>query len=100
MPFPGLKTANERKDVIAYLAAASSPAAAPAVVQRTAAPAAAPANRRPRQPSRRPVHSGCAIPCVQASPKAGWSFIGVGGTIDGQVNPVLSAAEGQWSRSS
>ena len=34
MPFPGLKTANERKDVIAYLVAATSPAGAPAVAQR------------------------------------------------------------------
>ena len=43
MPFPGLKTANERKDVIAYLVAATSPAGAPAVAQRAQPPAAAPA---------------------------------------------------------
>src|SRR5262249_4365386 len=29
MPFPGLKTANERSDVIAYLAAAAAPVATP-----------------------------------------------------------------------
>ena len=42
MPFAGLKTANERKDLIAYLAAASSPAGAPAVAQRAQPAAAAP----------------------------------------------------------
>jgi nitrite reductase (NO-forming) len=43
MPFAGLKTANERKDVIAYLVAASSPAGAPAVAQHAQPAAAAPA---------------------------------------------------------
>ena len=47
MPFPGLKTENERSSLIAYLVAASSPAA-PAVAQQ--APAAS--------PSRGPVTTG------------------------------------------
>jgi nitrite reductase (NO-forming) len=86
MPFPGLKTENERKAVIAYLAAGPSPAAATVA----AAPAAVPAG----QPAasyipglRYTLHSGIA--------EGRMVFIGVGGTIDGQVNPVLSAAEGQ-----
>ena len=96
MPFPGLKTATERKDVIAYLAAASSPAGAPAVAQRTEAPAAAPAQSSAAtgQPA------AAYVPDARYTLRSGIAegrmvYIGVGGTIDGQVNPVLSAAEGQ-----
>lgn len=92
MPFPGLKTENERKTVIAYLAAGTAAAApTPQVVQRTpTAPAAAPSDQ-----------SGTSyIPGLRYTLRTGIAdgrmvFIGVGGTIDGQVNPVLSAAEGQ-----
>jgi nitrite reductase (NO-forming) len=96
MPFPGLKTATERKDVIAYLAAASSPAGAPVVGQRTEAPAAASA-----QPSAATGEPAAAyVPDARYTLRSGIAegrmvYIGVGGTIDGQVNPVLSAAEGQ-----
>ena len=98
MPFPGLKTENERKAVIAYLAAGPSPTVAvpaaaqpPQVAQRTpSAPAAAPADQ-----------AGTSyIPGLRYTLRTGIAegrmvFIGVGGSIDGQVNPVLSAAEGQ-----
>jgi nitrite reductase (NO-forming) len=86
MPFPGLKTENERRDVIAYLAA--SAAAAPAV---TSPPA-------PAAPPQR--GSVSYIPDIRYTLRSGIAegrmvFIGIGGMIDGQVNPVLSAAEGQ-----
>jgi nitrite reductase (NO-forming) len=86
MPFPGLKTENERRDVIAYLAA--SAAAAPAVTSQPA-PAAPPQRG-----------SVSYIPDIRYTLRSGIAegrmvFIGIGGMIDGQVNPVLSAAEGQ-----
>jgi nitrite reductase (NO-forming) len=96
MPFPGLKTATERKDVIAYLVASSSPAGGPAVAQRTEAPAAALAQSSVAmgQPA------GGYVPDARYTLRSGivegrMVYLGVGGTIDGQVNPVLSAAEGQ-----
>jgi nitrite reductase (NO-forming) len=99
MPFPGLKTENERSAVIAFLAAGSSPAAAaPAVAQ---APVAAPrvgAVGPAAAPGTSPASS--YVPGLRYTLRTGIAegrmvFIGVGGTIDGQVNPVLSAAEGQ-----
>jgi nitrite reductase (NO-forming) len=88
MPFPGLKTENERRDVIAYLAASAAPA--PAAAAPPAPPAAAPA----------PRGAVSYIPDIRFTLRSGIAegrmvYIGVGGTIDGQVNPVLSAAEGQ-----
>ena len=104
MPFPGLKTENERKAVLAYLAAGSSPAAAPQTAQR--APAAAPspqaAKRAPAAPAATAADQPATtyIPGLRYTLRTGIAegrmvFIGVGGAIDGQVNPVLSAAEGQ-----
>jgi len=97
MPFPGLKTENERNAVIAYLAAGASPAAAPAVA-RAPAPGAAAAQQTPAAPADQPATS--YIPGLRYTLRTGIAegrmvFIGVGGEIDGQVNPVLSAAEGQ-----
>lgn len=95
MPFPGLKTATERKDVIAYLVAAASPAGAPAVAQRVQPPAA------PAQPPAPAEQSAVGyVPDARYTLRSGIAegrmvYLGVGGTIDGQVNPVLSAAEGQ-----
>jgi nitrite reductase (NO-forming) len=82
MPFPGLRTADERKDVIAYIAAASAPAVTPPP---------------PPAPSQQSVSY---IPDVRYTLRSGIAegkmvFIGVGGAIDGQVNPFLSASEGQ-----
>ena len=95
MPFPGLKTDHDRTDVIAYL---SAPAAAVAQAQRAATPApAAPAANAPQ---------GAPAPAVGYIPDARYTlrsgiaegrmvYLGVGGAIDGKVNPVLTAAEGQ-----
>ena len=101
MPFPGLKTGNERKDVIAYLVAASSPAGAPVVAQRAPAPTAAPASPPGAQPATpAPARSVSYIPDVRYTLRSGIAegrmvYLGVGGAIDGQVNPMLAAAEGQ-----
>ena len=95
MPFPGLKTENERNAVIAYLAASSSPAAAAAAAP---APDVATAQRTPPASAKQPASS--YIPGLRYTLRTGIAegrmvFLGVGGEIDGQVNPVLSAAEGQ-----
>jgi nitrite reductase (NO-forming) len=98
MPFPGLKTGNERSSLIAYLVATSS-SAVPAVAQQT--PAASPSSA-PSQPAATPSdQAGMSyVPGIRYTLRSGIAegrmvFIGVGGNIDGQVNPVLSAAEGQ-----
>ena len=85
MPFPGLKTDRDRADVIALLSSGggSAPQSAGAVSS-----------------------GGAPNPIVGYLPDARYTlrsgiaegrlaFIGVGGDIDGKVNPVLSAAEGQ-----
>ncbi len=97
MPFPGLKTENERKAVIAFLATGSQPVAAgPAAPSPQAAQATSPAT--PAVPGNQSASS--YVPGLRYTLRTGIAegrmvFIGVGGTIDGQVNPVLSAAEGQ-----
>jgi nitrite reductase (NO-forming) len=99
MPFPGLKTQNDRKDVIAYLAGATPAAAttpAPGAVAQ--APSTAPPAATPEPPQ--PRASIDYIPDMRYTLRSGIAegrmvFIGVGGTIDGQVNPILAAAEGQ-----
>ena len=96
MPFPGLKTENERNAVIAFLASTPSPGAAvppPASSSSAPAPAAA-------APGSASQSASTYIPGLRYTLRTGIAegrmvFIGVGGAIDGQVNPVLSAAEGQ-----
>ena len=94
MPFPGLKTENERNAVIAFLASTSTPSVtAPPNIAQAPAPAASPPTS-----STQPASS--YIPGLRYTLRTGIAegrmvFIGVGGAIDGQVNPVLSAAEGQ-----
>ena len=96
MPFPGLKTESERSAVIAYLATGATPvAAAPTPPHAPAAAPTAPAAATAGSPA-----SPAYIPGLRYTLRTGIAegrmvFIGVGGTIDGQVNPVLSAAEGQ-----
>jgi nitrite reductase (NO-forming) len=96
MPFPGLKTENERNAVIAFLASTSAPgAAAPAPA---AARAPTPTAATPPASTNQPASS--YMPGLRYTLRTGIAegrmvFIGVGGAIDGQVNPVLSAAEGQ-----
>ena len=105
MPFPGLKTDTDRADVIAFFTAGTQAAAAAAAP--TAAPSPPPAAAN--QPS-----PGAAPATPQGTPNADTGYlldakytlrsgiaegrmvyIGVGGAIDGKVNPVLTAAEGQ-----
>jgi nitrite reductase (NO-forming) len=98
MPFPGLKTENERKDVIAYLAAASAPPAGSGATGNTQVAQAPAQEQQTTTPEQRP--SVAYIPDVRYTLRSGIAegrmvFIGVGGAIEGQANPVLSAAEGQ-----
>lgn len=99
MPFPGLKNQKERTDVIAYLASSGGTAPKVAQIAPTARepssppPAAAPGNTGDR-------NSVSYIPDIRYTLRSGIAegrmvYIGVGGAIDGQANPVLSAAEGQ-----
>jgi nitrite reductase (NO-forming) len=103
MPFPGLKTENERNRLLAYLTASASPAVAAPAAGRPPSPAAQatpPQTATPAAPSPSPQAATSYIPAVRYTLRSGIAegrmvFLGVGGTIDGQVNPVLSAAEGQ-----
>ena len=103
MPFPGLKTENERKEVIAYLAASASATPAQTGAQSTTAattPSGAPQAEQPRQAPSVEGSSASYIPDIRYTLRSGIAegrmvFIGVGGAIEGQVNPILSAAEGQ-----
>jgi nitrite reductase (NO-forming) len=110
MPFPGLKTDNERNSLIAFLTAGSA-AAATAASPQAAAPSAsssqaappAPAGTPPQaaaRPAPSPQAATSYLPGIRYTLRSGIAegrmvFIGIGGTIDGQINPVLSAAEGQ-----
>jgi nitrite reductase (NO-forming) len=94
MPFPGLKTDQDRKDVIAFLAAPVSPAGAPT------AQAAAPAASAPAAPQAKSSSDAVYLTDAKYTLRTGIAegkmvFLGVGGTIDGKANPVLIATEGQ-----
>jgi nitrite reductase (NO-forming) len=93
MPFPGLKTDDDRTDVIAYLAsltAGGAPAQArPAIPARSAA---APAQQ---QRIITPYLTDAKYTLRSGIAEGKMVFIGIGGTIDGKVNPILTAAEGQ-----
>jgi nitrite reductase (NO-forming) len=96
MPFPGLKSENDREDVIAFLATASAAPSAPAAAK--SAPAATPAAGQAVAPQGVPPISPMSD--VRYTLRSGIAegrmiYLGVGGAIDGKVNPVLSAAEGQ-----
>src|SRR5262249_21355363 len=93
MPFPGLKTPQDRSDVIAYLAA---PAASAAV--QASPPAAAQQPSAQTQPSA-PAPGVAYIPDAKYTLRSGIAegrmvYIGVGGAIGGKVSPVLTAATG------
>src|SRR5947209_4320062 len=100
MPFPGLKTEHDRADVIAFLAstgapqqaAANSPAANVTPPPQTSSPPAP----QPPQTSSAPAY----VPDARYTLRSGIAegrmvYLGVGGSIEGKVNPVLTAAEGQ-----
>jgi nitrite reductase (NO-forming) len=101
MPFPGLKTDHDRADVIAFLATGGSSQAAANAPQGNAAPApqvSAPAPAQAPQSSSRPAPA--YVPDARYTLRSGIAegqmvYLGVGGAIDGKVNPVLTAAEGQ-----
>jgi nitrite reductase (NO-forming) len=91
MPFPGLKNDHDRKDVIAFLAGAAAPAGAPTAA--TAVPSAV-------APQAKPGSNAAYLTDPKYTLRTGIAegkmvFLGVGGSIDGKANPVLTAAEGQ-----
>jgi nitrite reductase (NO-forming) len=91
MPFPGLKTNQDRTDVIAFLAASGNSA------QQSAA--AVPSAQTPVPPTPTGADIGF-IPDAKYTLRSGIAegrmvYIGVGGAIEGKANPVLTAAEGQ-----
>src|SRR6516225_7182599 len=96
MPFPGLKTDHDRADVIAYLAGVGRPATAAA---QQPSPGAASPTPQPAQPAQ-VAPSVTYIPDARYTLRTGiadgrMAYIGQGGEIDGKVNPVLTAVEGQ-----
>jgi nitrite reductase (NO-forming) len=103
MPFPGLKTDHDRADIIAYLAASTQPA--PAAPSSAAQPAPGAIAQNPPAPASQAPQSAPGadityIPDAKYTLRSGIAegrmvYIGVGGTIDGKVNPVLTASEGQ-----
>jgi nitrite reductase (NO-forming) len=107
MPFPGLKTDHDRADVIAYLASSGGGQPAAAAAQAQQQTAQAPAASTPQAtvpPSQAPQSAPGSdigyIPDARYTLRSGIAegrmvYIGVGGAIEGKVNPVLTAADGQ-----
>jgi len=103
MPFGGLKSDLDRHELIAYLEVAAKPGATASTTLAAAGGAAL--SNAPAQPSAAHAASGTPhpmpdMPDVKYTLRTGISegrmaFIGVGGTIEGKANPVLSAAVGQ-----
>jgi nitrite reductase (NO-forming) len=107
MAFPGIASDSERSNIVAFLASASQAPAGAAPAQAQASPPAAravpppPAAQQPGtgQPTGQPG-AVSYIPDVRFTIRSGIAegrmvYLGVGGSIDGQVNPILSASEGQ-----
>jgi len=101
MPFPGLKTDHDRADIIAFLAASAGPQGATTAQQSGAVPSAQLPSPPPAQaPQSTPGPSVSYVPDARYTLRSGIAegrmvYIGVGGSIDGKVNPVLTAAQGQ-----
>lgn len=96
MPFPGLKSDHDRTDVIAYLATGGAPQQARAPAPQNAQAAPTPSQAPPSTTSANVIYLPDARYTLRSGIAEGQMvFIGVGGAIDGKVNPVLSAAEGQ-----
>ncbi|MGX4805459.1 copper-containing nitrite reductase [Bradyrhizobium guangdongense] len=103
MPFPGLKTDHDRADVIAYLASASAGQGAAGTPIDQAQPGPAPSPTDATPPNRPQSATGADIGYVadaRYTLRSGIAegrmvYIGVGGAIEGKVNPVLTASEGQ-----
>ncbi|HET7714823.1 MAG TPA: multicopper oxidase domain-containing protein, partial [Bauldia sp.] len=88
MPFPGLKTDNQRREVIAYLASASTDGAIPEADE------VEPPVTKPARPSVQYLPDVRYTLRTEAEGE-GSVFVGVGGAIDGEKNPALQAVEGQ-----
>lgn len=99
MPFPGLKTDSDRTDVIAFLASSAEAASASAAPAANAAIPAPAAHHAPApQAASRPVTaylSDAKYTLRSGIADGRMVFLGIGGTIDGKVNPILTAVEGQ-----
>jgi nitrite reductase (NO-forming) len=102
MPFPGLKTDHDRADVIAYLAAGAGGTRPAASAAQQPSPAAAPTPQpAPTQAAQAaPGRDSEYIPDARYTLRSGiaegrMTYIGQGGAIDGKVNPILTAVEGQ-----
>src|SRR5262249_19039256 len=109
MPFPGLKTEQDRADVIAYLAATPSgaqPAAAAPSAPQPGSAATSPVATEQKPAATDQASQSAPSPDVGYVADAKYTlrsgiaegrmvYIGVGGAIDGKVNPLLTAAEGQ-----
>ena len=110
MPFPGLKTEQDRADVIAFFAGAGGGAQAAAAASGNVAAPAREAPSSPSQAAPQPQPNQAPQPAPSAGvtyvPDANYTlrsgiaegrmvYIGVGGAIDGKVNPILTASEGQ-----
>ncbi len=106
MPFPGLKTDHDRADIIAFLAASSGGknagqgGTASAQVQPTPSPTPAGAPSVSQTPQSTTGADIGYVADAKYTLRSGIAegqmvYIGVGGAIEGKVNPVLTAAEGQ-----
>jgi nitrite reductase (NO-forming) len=108
MPFPGLKTEQDRADIVAFFAsaggaqaAAAAPGNAPSPAREaTAASQAAPQSQANQAPQAAPSAGVTYVPDANYTLRSGIAegrmvYIGVGGAIDGKVNPILTASEGQ-----
>jgi nitrite reductase (NO-forming) len=95
MPFPGLRTDQDRKDVIAFLAAPVSSAGAPTAAKAAAPPAPAAAAPQAKSGSEAAYLTDAKYTLRTGIAEGKMVFLGVGGLIDGKANPVLTAAEGQ-----
>ncbi|HJS91582.1 MAG TPA: copper-containing nitrite reductase [Steroidobacteraceae bacterium] len=100
MPFAGLQSALDRRDVIAFLESVARSGGGANMTGAAALPSNAPAQPSSRREEQGRRHSMPDMPDVRYTLRTGISegrmvFLGVGGPIDGKVNPVLSAAQGQ-----
>jgi nitrite reductase (NO-forming) len=101
MPFPGIKTDHDRADIIAFLASSTGQTGA-ASAQAPQAPSPAPTGAPQANPAPQST-TGADIGYVADAKytlRSGIAegqmvYIGVGGAIEGKVNPVLTAAESQ-----